>query len=302
MNVAFNPNVNFKSGTNLIAQAVNKMPEPQNEKPITVLPSSSPITQKQSDVFEREANEESAQYIKQRKEEYENAVHKGFEDKFGRQEDIKEPKVKEYTQAELDEKANIFAERLSNREWKKEYLPENDMVVIRQKKVEDGTQYMIKNDGTVLETGLRNKPLTIIDPSIESAKTFAKYKSKLDPNAPKKSLWMMGKEAVAGIWKFFTVTGTLAKATARGLWQGAITGAAVLASSIVLRGTKAVIKKEIKFSDIFKHPMKTAGLGGKLLALSAGGLVLTGHIVAGKLKANQKSAVIEHKVDVPHEN
>ena len=256
---------------------------------------------------EREANKELADYIKQRKAEYEDAIHRGFEKKFGTEQAAREPKSntytsREYTQAELDEKAGIFAQRLKSRKWKKEYLPENDIIMVRNKRMKDGLEYMIKNDGTVMETGLRDKAVVIIEPSRESAKTFAKYKKKLDPDAPKTSLWMKGKEAVANVWKFFTVAGTMGIATAKGLWQGALTGAGVLAVAAVARGTVKAIKNEGKFLDIIKTPLKAAGTSGKLIAAAAGALVLTGHLIAGKLEANQKSSVIEHKIDVPHEN
>ena len=89
-------------------------------------------------------------------------------------------------------------------------------------------------------------------------------------------------------------------ATAKGLWQGALTGAAVLATATLAKGAVAVIKNEKTVSDIIKNPLKTAGKSGKILAAAAGALVLTAHLIAGRLEANQKSAVIEHKVDVPH--
>ncbi len=254
---------------------------------------------------EREANDELAAYIEKRKAEYEEAIHRGFEKKLNKEEVVEEPKSnaytsKEYTQAELDEKANVFTERLNSRKWEKEYLPENDIIMVRNKQMKDGLEYMIKNDGTVMETGLRNKAVTIIEPNSQSAKVFAKYKRKLDPNAPKTSLWMKMKEATADIWKFFTVAGAMSVATARGLWQGALTGAAVLASAVIIRGAKAIIKNQKTISDVIKTPLKTAGFGGKSLAIAAGALVFAGHVIAGKLAANQKSAVIEHKVDVPH--
>lgn len=264
MNVAFNPSLNFKSEGNLIAEAARKMQEEEQPKPVV------------QEVIEEEPV----------------SVEKTPADKF----------EKKLTDAELDEKAGIFAQRLKSRKWKKEYLQENDIIIIRQKHVKGGLEYMLKNDGTVLEMGLRDKPVTIIEPSRESAKTFAKYKKKLDPNAPKKSLWMRGKEAVADVWKFFTVAGTMGIATAKGLWQGLLTGAGVLAVAAVAKGTVKAVKNEAKFIDIIKTPLKSAGTSGKLLALVAGGLVLTGHLIAGRMQANQKSAVIEHKVDVPHEN
>ena len=259
MNVTFNPNINFKSESNLIAEAMRTIAQ---EEAVKQEPQTAPI----------------------------QTVAESKADKF----------EKEFNDAELNEKANIFAERLKSRKWKKEYLPENDIIVIRQKRMYDGLEYMIKNDGTVMETGLRVNPVVIVNPSLESAKTFAKYKKKLDPNAPKTSIWMKGKEAVADVWKFFTVSATMGVAIAKGLWQGALTGAAVLATATLAKGTVAVIKNEKTVSDIIKNPLKTAGTTGKVLAAAAGALVLAVHIVAGRLEANQKSAVIEHKIDVPH--
>jgi hypothetical protein len=245
---------------------------------------------------ERESDEKLASYVAQMKVLHENGVSPKNDLELESGNSVN----KTYTQTELDEKANVFAERLKSRNWKKEYLPENDIIVVRQKRVKDGLEYMINNDGTVLETGLRDKAVKIIEPNRESAKTFAKYKKKLDPNAPKTSIWMKGKEAVADVWKFFTVSAAMGVATAKGLWQGALTGAAVLATAILAKGAIAVIKNEKTVSDIIKNPLKTAGKSGKILAAAAGALVLTAHLIAGRLEANQKSAVIEHKVDVPH--
>lgn len=251
----------------------------------------------------KESDKELAKYVAEMKAEYENAMHKGLDQKFETEQVKPKSNVytsKEYTQAELDEKADTFAQNLSNRQWKKEYLPENDIIIVRQKRVKDGLEYMIKNDGTVMETGLRDKAIVIIEPNSESAKTFAKYKKKLDPNAPKTSLWLKAKEAVAGVWKFFTVAGTMGVATAKGLWQGALASAAVLATAVIVKGATAVIKNEKTISDIAKAPLKTAGGLGKVIAFAVGAIVLAGHLIAGKLEANQKSAVIEHKIDVPH--
>ncbi len=359
MNVTFNPSVNFKSDTNLISEAVRRIQEPENQRPVSQVPSDK-FEQEFKDMLdegrsidsilkgkywektynpstntvhakipnsydgneytvypdgkvvvtngwgknevEREANKELADFIKQRKIQYENAILKELESKPEIEPKSNDYANKTYTQAELDEKAKIFSERLDSRKWKKEYLPDNDIIIVRNKRMKDGPEYMIKNDGTVLETGLRDKALTIIEPNSESAKTFAKYKRKLDPNAPKTSLWMKGKEAVADVWKFFSVSATMAVATAKGLWQGALTGAAVLAGATVLKGAVKVIKNEKTLSQIITNPLQTAGKTGKALAIIAGGAVLAANLIAGRLKANQNSAVIEHKIDVPHNN
>ena len=340
MNVTFNPSVNFKSDTNLISEAVRRIQEPENQRPVSQVP---------SDKFEREFKDMldegrsidsilKGKYWEKTYNPSTNTVHAKIPNSYdgneytvypdgkvvvtngwGKNEVEREankeleskPEIepksndytnKTYTQAELDEKAAVFTERLKSRKWKKEYLPDNDIIMVRNKHLKDGLEYMIKNDGTVLETGLRDKAVTIIEPNSESAKTFAKYKRKLDPNAPKTSLWMKGKEAVADVWKFFSVSATMAVATAKGLWQGALTGAAVLAGATVLKGAVKVIKNEKTLSQIITNPLQTAGKTGKALAIIAGGAVLAANLIAGRLKANQNSAVIEHKIDVPHNN
>ena len=110
-------------------------------------------------------------------------------------------------------------------------------------------------------------------------------------------------EIIADIWKFFSVAGTMSVATAKGLWHGALTGAAVLTSVAFIRGTAKIVKNEKTIKDMFTtNPLKTAGKTGKIIAAVAGAVVLSGHLIAGRMKANQNSAVIEHKVDVPHKN
>ena len=358
MNVTFKPSVNFKSDTNLISEAVRRIQEPENQRPVSQVPSDkferefkdmldegrsidsilkgkywektyNPSTNtvhakipnshdgNEYTVYpdgkvvvtdgwgknevEREANKELADYVDQRKTQYEDSIREDLKNEPEIEPKSNDYTNKTYTQAELKEKAEIFYERLNSRKWRKEYLPDNDIIMVRNKRMKDGLEYMIKNDGSVLETGLRDKAVVIIEPSRQSAKTFAKYKRKLDPDA-QTSLWMKSKEIVADIWKFFTVSATMAVATAKGLWQGALTGAAVLAGATIIKGAVKVIKNQKTLSEIITHPLQTSGKTGKLLAILAGGAVLAGNIVAGRLKANQKSAVIEHKVDVPHYN
>lgn len=201
-----------------------------------------------------------------------------------------------------DKKAESFKETLHNRQWKKEYLPESNIIAIRQKGVSDGTEYMMEKDGTVKECGPNIKSTVIIEPSIDGAKEFGKLKTKLagksdDVNT---SLWYKMKNVVASIWKFFSVTGTMAAATTKGLAEGAAVGVGVLAGTAILRGAYKVLATNAKIADIAKHPFKTAGKFGGVIAVIAGGAVMAGEIIAGRMKANQNSAVIEHKLDVAH--
>ena len=72
----------------------------------------------------------------------------------------------------------------------------------------------------------------------------------------------------------------------------------------VIRGSSGLFKKPKanSFTDIFRHPMKTAGKAGKITAFVVGAGILAANLLLGKLEANEKSAVVEHKVDVPHVN
>ena len=52
--------------------------------------------------------------------------------------------------------------------------------------------------------------------------------------------------------------------------------------------------------QILKNPLKSAGRAGKIFAGAVGAVVLASYAVAGKLHANQDTAVIEHKMNVDH--
>lgn len=236
---------------------------------------------------EMEANENMADYVR--------AMKEGKVDEYFAQLDKKAKPVNEDTK-------ELFNTILHDRQWKKEYLPESDIIVIRNKRVKDGVEYMIEKDGTVKEFGLRIKPTVIIEPSIEGAKEFGKLKEKLynvNPNEPT-SLWYKMKKGIANVWKFFSVTGTMAAATAKGAVEGVAAGAGVLALTSLARGIYKVAFKNAKALEVLKNPLKTAGKTGGALAIVAGGAVLAYEVIAGRLKANQNSAVIEHKMDVEH--
>ena len=244
---------------------------------------------------ENDENEKLADYVKQMKSEYEAALKPKAETTV-------EEKV--VSDSDLEAKAANFKLALNDKHWKKEYLPESDIVYVKQKNIKDGLEYIIEKDGTVKETGLRIKPTVIMEANSQMAETFGKIKHKQAPETdkPHKSLWFKTKEGISKIWKFFTVTGTMTVAATKGLVQGAVVGAGVLASAILLKGGISLAKGSKTLGEIAKHPFATAGKAGKLLALAAGGAVLASHVVKGKLAANQKSAVIEHKMDVEHVN
>ncbi len=248
-------------------------------------------------VVEMEANQEMADYVK--------AVKNGKVDEyFANLDRLKAEKSNDNYEAPDKAKIDLFNQRLNDRQWKKEYLPESDIVYVKHKKIQDEVEYIIEKDGTVKETGLRIKPSVIMEANSQMAETFGKIKHKQSPETdkPHKSLWFKSKEGVSKIWKFFSVAGTMTVAATKGLVQGAVVGVGVLASAILLKGGISLIKGTKSFGEIAKHPFATAGKSGKLLAIAAGGAVLAGHLIKGKLTANQNSAVIEHKMDVEHVN
>lgn len=201
---------------------------------------------------------------------------------------------------EIEHEKNIesFKEALKSRKWKKTYLPESDVIWIKQKRVKDGYEYCLEKDGTVKRTDPQLGTSEIImETNRQMSEEFNKIKGK--HTNPKPSLWYRIKDATADVWKFFSATATMAKATGKGLFYGTLTAATTLAGAAIVKAPKA-IKAGETLMNVIKHPMKTAGLSGKLLALAAGVVIMGIHIVQGKLHANQDTAVIEHKMNVDH--
>ncbi len=109
------------------------------------------------------------------------------------------------------------------------------------------------------------------------------------------------KEGIASVWKFFATANKMVQASIKGLVYGAITGAAFLGGSWLFKTLpKAFTKEGPKFSQIIRHPLNNIAKSGKVMAGIAGGAVFAYQIVAGKLAANQKTAVIDHKLKTGH--
>ena len=52
--------------------------------------------------------------------------------------------------------------------------------------------------------------------------------------------------------------------------------------------------------NTIKHPLKAVGKSGKIMAGIGAGAVLAYQLITGKLEANQKTAVIDHKMYTGH--
>lgn len=93
----------------------------------------------------------------------------------------------------------------------------------------------------------------------------------------------------------------MANSALKGLFYGAMTGAAFLSGSWLFKSLPNAFKKEgPTLKSTLIHPLKNIGKSGKILAGVASGVVLAYQLIAGKLEANQKTAVIDHKLKVGH--
>ena len=108
-------------------------------------------------------------------------------------------------------------------------------------------------------------------------------------------------ERIADFWKFLTVTNQMTASVLKGIGYGAVTSVAFLGGAWVFRALpKAFTKGGPSLWNVIKHPLEHSGKAGKVIAGIAGASVLGYHVVAGKLEANQKTAVIDHKLKVGH--
>lgn len=139
------------------------------------------------------------------------------------------------------------------------------------------------------------KPVeTVVAPALEDAQT-----GNAEPNKTKQKTTF--KEKVANVWKFFASLGQMATAVFKGIGYGAVTAGGMLAGSWLFNTLPNAFTKEgPKFAQIIKHPIKHIGKSGKIFAGIGAACVFAYHLIVGKLAANQKTAVIDHKMKVGH--
>jgi hypothetical protein len=106
---------------------------------------------------------------------------------------------------------------------------------------------------------------------------------------------------LANLWKSATVANQMANATAKGLFYGAGTGVFLLAGYWLFKPLpKALTKEGPTLKETILHPLKHIGKSGKIIAGVGAGIVLAYNIIIGRLEANQKTAVIDHKLKIGH--
>lgn len=121
---------------------------------------------------------------------------------------------------------------------------------------------------------------------------------KNDVNSEKKSSL---NESVADVWKFISVANQMANASLKGLFYGTLTGVSLLTGSWIFKSLpKAFSKEGPTLWQTLRHPINSISKSGKVIAGIGSSAVLAYHLVKGKLDANQKTAVIDHKLKVGH--
>lgn len=199
-------------------------------------------------------------------------------------------------------KADEYKARLKDPEWEKKYVPEGNFIHMKKANVIDGLEYEITPDGKVTQVGCWTKPTVILENDEDSKKMFERNGLTADKKVeeePKKKTTF--KEKIANVWKFFSATDKMLGATFKGLFYGALTGTALVGGAWMYRALpKAFAKEGPKFLELVKHPLKHVGTAGKVIAGVGSALVLAYHLVVGKLEANQRTAVIDHKMKTGH--
>lgn len=203
-------------------------------------------------------------------------------------------------------KVDYYRENFKNPEWNKKYIPEADIIHMKQKDMIDGTEFEIHRDGQVVQVGTWQNPEVILEKDEESKKLF----DRLDDNTSEKHLLTQEtpkrktnkfNETVAKVWKFFSATGRMTRASVKGLLYSTATFAGLLGGAWIYKALpKAFEKGGPRFIEIVKHPLKHIGRSGKNIAGIGASFVLAYHLIAGKLDTNQITAVIEHKMHVGH--
>ncbi|MBO5446253.1 hypothetical protein J6A34_01965 [bacterium] len=199
-------------------------------------------------------------------------------------------------------KADEYKARLKDPEWEKRYVPEGNFIHMKRQNIIDGLEYEITPDGKVTEVGCWTKPTVILEDDEDSKKMFERNgltgDKKVEEEPKKKTTF---KEKVANVWKFFSEAGKMVEATAKGVFYGALTGLSLLGGAWLFKALpKAFVKEGPKLLEVVKHPLKHMGKAGKIIAGIGSALVLGYHLVVGKLEANQRTAVIDHKMKTGH--
>lgn len=108
------------------------------------------------------------------------------------------------------------------------------------------------------------------------------------------------RDGVADVAKFFVSTSEMTKATVKGGIYGFLAGTTVAGYKFVTKVLPDTFKEGNSILNAFKHPAKSIGRKGNLAAVGVAVGVFLGNILMGKLRANQRTANVDHQLYTGH--
>ncbi len=108
------------------------------------------------------------------------------------------------------------------------------------------------------------------------------------------------RDGVADVAKFFVSTSEMTRATVKGAISGFLAGTLVAGYKFVTKVLPNTFKEGNSILNAFKNPAKSIGTKGNLTAVGVAVGVFLGNIVLGKLRANQRTANVDHQLYTGH--
>ena len=105
------------------------------------------------------------------------------------------------------------------------------------------------------------------------------------------------KEKFASFCKTFVKTGDYLKATGATVIYGGLAAGAIMFSNWLFKGWPKVIKKQIKFEDMFNKPLKCISKSSKIFAGVTAAAIGGYQFAKAYLKSNQHAAHVDQKLN-----
>ncbi len=105
------------------------------------------------------------------------------------------------------------------------------------------------------------------------------------------------KEKFASFCKTFVKTGDYIKATGATVIYGGLAAGAIMFSNWLFKGWPKVIKKQIKFEDMFNKPLKCISKSSKIFAGLTAAAIGGYQFAKAYLKSNQHAAHVDQKLN-----
>lgn len=147
------------------------------------------------------------------------------------------------------------------------------------------------------QKGLDNQTYVIVQ-NPANTEDVLKLTTSKESEAPKKKFSL--KESIGNIAKAFVTMGEMTKGALKGFVYGSATGIAFLGGSWMFDALPKGFRKGGSLKEVCKNPFKSVSTKGKVLAGVAALAVATYQVVAAKLKTNQRTANVDHQLNIGH--